>query len=86
MWIMVSKSDKLIKAAHFAVVRNIGGKKDEKFLINVFSNHHNDYGTSCAAFPDEDSAKAELAKVAQAIAEGKTFYKFSDEEPNRYAD
>ncbi len=82
MWILNGEGKELVDAKYFSVQKNVGGK-DKKFALIAFSKTtalaNMSGGVTCAYYPDEERAIAELNRVIAFFEEnpGKV-YKFSN--------
>lgn len=71
MWVMSYDKKQLIDAERFSVQKNIGGGQDKKWAISA-GKRTLEY--IFGYYPDEESAKAELKRICDAIGEGKPCY------------
>ena len=68
MWIRTNDKKNLLDANRFDIQKNIGGKKEEKWVIVAYStSKFRDGGVICAGFADKESAYGALDKVSDAI-------------------
>ncbi|MCM1298852.1 MAG: hypothetical protein NC203_09910 [Firmicutes bacterium] len=82
MWILNGEGKELVDARYFSVQKNVGGK-DKKYAIVAFSRTtalvNMSGGVTCAYFPDEEKATAELSRVVAFFDENPDkIYKFSN--------
>ena len=65
----------LMDCVRVSIEKNIGGKKDEKFLLIGWGYTVAALSTpTLGKYPDEESAKAELERIYEAFANGATAY------------
>ena len=68
MWILTSDKNHLLDADRFDITKNIGGKKEQKWVIVAYSSSKmSDGGVICAGFPDRESARTALDKLINAV-------------------
>lgn len=65
----------IVDCARISIEKNLGGKKDEKFLLIGWVSAISNLTTpTLGKYSDEDSAKAELEKIYEAFANGANAY------------
>ena len=64
----------VIKAKSLSVQRNLGGKKEEKYVITAWGGELS--GVCVATFPDEKTALDALEKAFAAFENGARTYRF----------
>lgn len=75
MIILTQNKKSIIDCNRITIEKNIGGKKDEKFmLVGWVSAISNLTTPTLGAYPDEASAMAELEKIYSAFANGANAY------------
>lgn len=74
MWVRSYDKKNLLDATRFDIVKNIGGKKEEKWTIIAYStSKFSDGGVICQVFPDKESAIKAMDKLADAIRQQENF-------------
>lgn len=77
MWVLTHDGKNLINAGYFHVARNMGGRPEEKFVIQAFSEAEpQNSGFICSLYAEEADAVAELDMVLTAIEAGSPIYRF----------
>lgn len=75
MIIFTQDKKSIVDCARISIERNLGGKKDEKFLlIGCVYASSNLLTPTLSKYPDEESAKAELERIYEAFANGANTY------------
>lgn len=75
MLIFAQDKKSIIDCNRITIEKNIGGKKDEKFMLVGWGIGIANLTTpTLAAYPDEASAMAELEKIYSAFANGANAY------------
>lgn len=68
MWIRTNDKKYLLDANRFDVTKNLGGKKEEKWVIVAYAtSKFSDGGVICAGFADKESAYTAMDKLSDAI-------------------
>ncbi len=75
MLIFAQDKKSIIDCSRITIEKNIGGKKDEKYLLVGWMSALSNLTTpTLGAYPDEESAMAELEKIYSAFANGANAY------------